>query len=262
MMDRREALTWLAIATGAAASLPANLRAHPGAEKLPRPKIAMLVHPKMVMLDLVTAQTAFALAMSDIDLVWKTRDPVPTDLGIAVTPTKTFDEVADRLDVLFVPGGLAGTIVCMKDEHVLSFLNEKGSSARFVTSVCTGSLLLGAAGLLAGYEATGHWHSCELLPMFGARLRRERVVIDRNRITGGGVTAGLDFGLQVAAKLRDAEWAKSIQLVLEYDPQPPYTAGTPAGAGASVVRLADHVLRPELEEARRVAREVGRKLRL
>lgn len=262
-MDRREALAWLAVAAaGMTASIPESVHAHPGAEKLSRPKIAMLVHPKMVLLDLVTAQTVFALTMSDIDLVWKTRDPVLTDLGIAVTPTKTFDECPQNLDVLFVPGGLGGTTACMRDQRVLDFLRNRGGAARYVTSVCTGSLLLGAAGLLAGYEATGHWHSCELLPLFGATLRRERTVVDRNRITGGGVTAGLDFGLEVTTRLRDAEWAKSIQLVLEYDPQPPFAAGTPSGAGPAVVALTDRMLRPQLEEARVVAEQVGRRLRM
>lgn len=261
-MDRREALAWLAVAAaGVTTTFTENARAHPGAEKLPRPKVAMLVHPKMVLLDLVTAQTVFALTMSDIHLVWKARDPVSTDLGIAVTPTMTFDDCPHDLDVLFVPGGLGGTIECMKDDGVLQFLNQRGETARFVTSVCTGSLLLGAAGLLAGYEATGHWHSCELLPLLGASLRRERVVVDRNRITGGGVTAGLDFGLEIATRLRDAEWAKSIQLVLEYDPQPTFSAGTPSGAGPAVVKLADRMLRPQLEEARIVAASVGRRLR-
>lgn len=260
-MDRRTVMAHLALlAAGASQLLPGEALAHPGAEKLARPKVAMLVHPKMVLLDHVPAHTAFALAMCDVELLWKAREPVATDLGVTVAPTKTFDEVSGPLDVLFVPGGLGGTMACMEDEAVIGFLERAGKTAGLITSVCTGSLLLGAAGLLKGYRATGHWHSCELLPLLGATLERERIVVDRNRITGGGVTAGLDFGLEVASRLRGEAWAKSIQLVLEYAPAPPFSAGTPAGAGAEVVAVADRMLRPQLEKARAVAERVGRRL--
>jgi cyclohexyl-isocyanide hydratase len=123
----------------------------------------------------------------------------------------------------------------MQDKQVLEFLATQGRAARYVTSVCTGSLLLGAAGLLEGYDAATHWAYMELLPMFGARPVRKRVVIDRNRVTGGGVTAGIDFGLRLAAELSSEAVAKAIQLALEYDPEPPFHCGNPASADPEIV---------------------------
>ena len=137
-------------------------------------------------------------------------------------------------DVLFVPGGVPGTFTMMEDKEVLSFLAEKGQNARFVTSVCTGSLILGAAGLLNGYKATSHWATHDVLKELGAIPTKGRVVSDRNRITGGGVTAGIDFGLQIAANLRNQDYAEAIQLYLEYDPAPPFNAGSPEKAPAIV----------------------------
>jgi putative intracellular protease/amidase len=191
----------------------------------------MLVYPDMVLLDLVGPQTVFSLLMAQVHLVWKERRAVPTDVGVAVQPTTTFAECPEELDVLFVPGGLKGTVAAMDDDEVVRFLAARGARARYVTSVCTGSLLLGAAGLLRGHRATSHWYVRDLLPLLGATPAADRVVVDRNRLTGGGVTAGLDFGLTLAAALRGEEYARRIQLVLEYEPQPPYRAGTPETAG-------------------------------
>jgi putative intracellular protease/amidase len=193
--------------------------------------IAMLVHPDMVLLDLVGPQTVFALLMAKVHLVGRHRGPISTDVGVTVSPTTTFAECPEQPDVLFVPGGLKGTVAAMDDQATLDFLASRGARARFVTSVCTGSLLLGAAGLLRGYRATSHWYVRDLLPFLGATPAAERVVVDRNRLTGGGVTAGLDFGLTLAAALRGENYARRIQLVLEYAPQPPYQAGTPETAG-------------------------------
>ncbi|WP_448952513.1 DJ-1/PfpI family protein [Labrys neptuniae] len=247
-MDRREILQMLALATVALPSLGANSsQAHVKFDPTaPKPRFVMLVHPDMVLLDLVPALTTFALTMGEVQLVWKNRQPVPTDVGIPITPTAVFGEVQAAPDVLFVPGGLRGTTACMGDDEVIGFLQRLAPSARFVTSVCTGSLLLGAAGLLQGYRATGHWQSREALTRLGAILAEGRVVRDRNRITAGGVTAGLDFGLAIAALIRDEEWAKSIQLVLEYAPAPPFQAGTPAGAGPEVTKLVSDLLKPSL----------------
>jgi len=193
--------------------------------------IGMLVYPDMVLLDLVGPQTVFSLLMAQVNLVWKERRAVSTDVGVAVQPTTTFAECPEELDVLFVPGGLKGTVAVMDDDEVVRFLAVRGARARYVTSVCTGSLLLGAAGLLRGHRATSHWYVRDLLPLLGATPAADRVVVDRNRLTGGGVTAGLDFGLTLAAALRGEEYARRIQLVLEYEPQPPYRAGTPETAG-------------------------------
>jgi cyclohexyl-isocyanide hydratase len=165
--------------------------------------------------------------MSDVHLVAGSRDPVRTDVGIPVQPAMTFDECPSDLDVVFVPGGLAGSIAAMGDQATLAFLADRGSRARWVTSVCTGSLVLGAAGLLKGYKATSHWDVRDLRPLMGAEVSEDRVVTNRNRITAGGVTAGIDFGLALAAQLRGEDYAKRIQLSLEYDPKPPYSAGSP-----------------------------------
>jgi cyclohexyl-isocyanide hydratase len=201
-----------------------------------RMKVAMLLYDDMILLDLTGPMTALALAMSDIHLVARSRNPVRTDVGIPVQPTMTFDECPYDLDVLFVPGGLAGSLAAMNDEATTAFLADRGNRARWVTSVCTGSLVLGAAGLLRGYKATSHWYVRELLPLMGAELVKDRIVTDRNRITGGGVTAGIDFGLVMVAQLRGEDYAKRIQLVLEYDPKPPFSAGSPDAAGPQLVQ--------------------------
>src|SRR5258707_14760477 len=124
------------------------------------------------------------------------------------------------------------------DEEVLAFLAARGARAQYVTSVCGGSLILGAAGLLRGYRATTHWTGIDVLALFGAEYAEGRVVVDRNRITGGGVTAGLDFGLVVLAKLLGEDVAKLTQLMLEYAPAPPFDAGTPEAAGPELTAMA------------------------
>jgi len=201
-----------------------------------RPKIGMLIYNDMILLDLAGPMTVLALAMSEIHLVAKNRSPVRSDVGIVIQPTTTFDECPGDLDVLFVPGGLAGTIAAMNDDATLAFVSDRGARAKWVTSVCTGALVLGAAGLLRGYKATSHWYVRDLLPIMGAEVSDERVVIDRNRITAGGVTAGIDFGLQIAAILRGDDYARRIQLTLEYDPKPPFSSGSPGAAGPELVR--------------------------
>jgi cyclohexyl-isocyanide hydratase len=188
--------------------------------------IGMLLYPGLTQLDLTGPfEVLHRVPDAQVHLLWKTRDPVVADSGLTLGPTTPFAE-CPPLDVVFVPGG-AGQVALMDDDATLAFLREHGRSARFVTSVCTGSLVLGAAGLLDGYEATTHWAFMDLLPMFGARPVRQRVVIDRNRITGGGVTAGIDFGLRLAAMMSSDAVAKGIQLGLEYDPAPPFRSGHP-----------------------------------
>jgi cyclohexyl-isocyanide hydratase len=222
------------IAAGEAAGTAPSTVPPPDPARLPPLTVAMLVHPDMVLLDLVGPQTVFSLLMARVLLVAKEIRPVPTDVGVSVQPTTTFADCPDPLDVLFVPGGLKGTVAAMEDQETLDFLAGRGASARFVTSVCTGSLVLGAAGLLRGYRATSHWYVSDLLPLLGAKPAAGRVVVDRNRLTGGGVTAGIDFALTLAATLRGEDYARRVQLVLEYDPKPPYHSGTPATAGPAV----------------------------
>jgi cyclohexyl-isocyanide hydratase len=196
--------------------------------------IGMLLYPGLTQLDLTGPfEVLHRIPGAEVHLLWKTLDPVVADSKLGLLPTTTLD-ACPKLDVVFCPGG-TGQIALMQDPGVLAFLREQGRSARWVTSVCTGALILGAAGLLEGYEAATHWAFMELLPMFGAKPVRRRVVVDRNRITGGGVTAGIDFGLRLAAEMAGEVVAKSIQLGLEYDPEPPFRSGHPSVAEADVI---------------------------
>lgn len=202
--------------------------------------IGMVLYPGMFLQDLVGPLAVFESLMNrEIHLLWKDKNlvgnegPNQTAL-IPVRPTTTFAECPAKLDVLFVPGGVPGTLTMMEDPEVLKFLSRTGATARYVTSVCTGSLVLGAAGLLKGYKATSHWATHDVLGELGAIPTKGRVVVDRNRITGGGVTAGIDFGLTLAALLRSEDYAKAIQLYLEYDPAPPFDSGSPEKAPAVV----------------------------
>jgi cyclohexyl-isocyanide hydratase len=212
-------------------------------------EIAMLIYPNMAALDFVGPQMMFAmLAGANVRVVAKTRDPVATDTGFSVVPSSTLAECPRALTVLFVPGG-TGTIDAIHDAETLAFVADRGARATYVTSVCTGSLLLGAAGLLKGYRATSHWSVVPVLERFGASPVRERVVRDRNRITGGGVTAGLDFGLTMVEAMRTRFRAQTVQLMLEYDPRPPFDAGEPQYAPAGVVAQVEKVLAPFVKQA-------------
>jgi cyclohexyl-isocyanide hydratase len=182
--------------------------------------------------------------------VWKDTEPVVSDRGLRLTPTVGFEDCPD-LDVLLVPGGF-GVQAQLLDDETLSFLAEQGAQARWVTGVCTGSLVLGAAGLLRGYRATTHWAYMELLEAFGAVPTAGRVVIDRDRITGGGVTAGIDAALVMAAELFGQDIAMETQLHIEYAPDPPFACGHPTTADEAVVSRVRHSLEPLLEERRRV----------
>jgi cyclohexyl-isocyanide hydratase len=165
---------------------------------------------------------------------------------------------APQCDLLFVPGG-PGVNEAMLDDATIAFLRRQAEGARFVTSVCTGALVLGAAGLLDGYEATTHWASMEFLPAFGAHPVNARFHVDRNRITGGGVTAGIDFALFVVAQLHGEAIAKSIQLAIEYAPAPPFDSGTPDSADAETVAGARQTLAPMLEERRRAVEKAAQR---
>jgi cyclohexyl-isocyanide hydratase len=222
-----------------------------------RLKIAMLVHPKMVLQDLIGPLTVFNLMRCEIHLVWKTLDPVMSEVGIPVTPSTTFADCPSELDVLFAPGGLDGTIDMMNDPEVVRFFADRGQTARYVTSDCTGSLLLGAAGLLRGYKATSNWTTWDHLALLGATPSHQRVVIDRNRVTGGGVTAGIDFGLTLAALLRSEADAQAIQLIIQYAPEPPFNAGVPETAPKAIVDRITAARAEPVERARQVAARIG-----
>ena len=196
--------------------------------------IGMLLYPGLTQLDLTGPfEVLHRVPDARVHLLWKTLEPVVADSKLAILPTTTLDD-CPPLDVVFVPGGV-GQMALMQDAAVLRFLREHGARARWVTSVCTGALLLGAAGLLEGSEAATHWAYMDLLPMVGAKPVRKRVVVDRNRITGGGVTAGIDFALRLAAELAGEPLAKAVQLGLEYDPDPPFRSGHPDVAEPAVL---------------------------
>jgi cyclohexyl-isocyanide hydratase len=198
--------------------------------------IAFLLYPDVTQLDLTgPAQFLSRLGNATIHYVAKTMEPVPTDSGFSILPSATFADVP-AADLLCVPGGM-GCVAAMEDEATLAWLRTVGADARWVTSVCTGSLILGAAGLLNGYRAATHWAWREHLPLFGAEPVAERVVFDRNRVTGGGVTAGIDFALALTAAIRGEAHARAVQLSLEYDPHPPFDSGTPEKAGEQLVAM-------------------------
>jgi cyclohexyl-isocyanide hydratase len=169
-----------------------------------------------------------------VHLLWKDLQPVRAESGLTMLPTTPLDD-CPPLDVLLVPGGY-GMRALMTDEPVLQFLRAQ-AGAKWITSVCTGSLLLGAAGLLSGYQATTHWACVDLLSSFGAQYVKGRVVVDRNRVTAGGVTAGIDFGLRLVAEMEGEKMAKAIQLGLEYNPEPPFDCGHPDVADPDIVEL-------------------------
>jgi cyclohexyl-isocyanide hydratase len=162
-----------------------------------------------------------------------TLAPVPSDCGLSLMPTTTFAD-CPPLDLICIPGGF-GVDGAITDAKTMAFVKRQGANARYVTSVCTGAFVLGAAGLLRGKRATTHWAYHDLLPRVGAIPEHARVVRDGDTFTGGGVTAGIDFALTVAAEIGGADIARAIQLAIEYDPAPPYDAGSPDRAPAEIV---------------------------
>jgi cyclohexyl-isocyanide hydratase len=226
-------------------------------------QIAMLVYPGMTALDMVAPQTIFAELMNTkVELVWKSKETVTSDTGIPIVPTMSFADSSSEPDILFVGGGSKGTWALLNDMAVIEFLQSRGAKAKLITSVCTGSLVLGAAGLLSGYKATSHWVARDLLTLFGATPVNARVVEDRNRITGAGVTAGMDFALRIATRLRGEEYAQVLQLANEYDPQPPFKAGNPQDASPKVREFVSGYYAPTIEEARGQAMKARQRLGL
>ncbi|TRL38078.1 DJ-1/PfpI family protein [Rhizobium straminoryzae] len=199
--------------------------------------IGFLIFPQIQQLDLTGPYEVFtAAAGTRVDLVWKTREPVISSTGLAFQPNATFAD-SPQHDVFCIPGG-AGVNALLEDEAVLDFVRRQAAGARLVTSVCTGSLVLGSAGLLQGRKAATHWYAMDFLQAFGAEPVAERVVRDGNLITAGGITSGIDFGLAVIAELLGAEEAETVQLALEYAPAPPFSSGTPDAASATVLAAA------------------------
>jgi cyclohexyl-isocyanide hydratase len=195
--------------------------------------IGFVIFPNLTQLDFTgPLQVLHRLPGARTHIVAKSRDPVPSDCGLSLVPTATFDD-CPPLDLICVPGGF-GVSGAIADKATIDFVRRQGKGARYVTSVCTGAFLLGVAGLLRGRRATTHWAYTHLLPVVGAAYEKARVVRDGNVFTGGGVTAGIDFALAVAAEVAGAETAQRIQLSIEYDPAPPFKAGSPDSAPPAV----------------------------
>jgi len=206
-------------------------------------RIGFLLFPRLTQLDLTGPYEVLSrMPETEAHLVGKTLDPVRSDRGLALLPTTTL-EACPPLDLLCVPGG-PGVNEVMTDAVWLDFIRRKAAGARYVTSVCTGSLVLAAAGLLRGKRAACHWAARDALARLGAEPVDARVVVDGKVITGGGVTAGIDFALAVAAELHGRETAEAIQLMVEYDPHPPFDAGSPARAGAAVLARLKRQMEP------------------
>lgn len=204
-------------------------------------RIGLLLFPNITQLDLAGPYEVFSrVPGAAVHLLWRDTEPVRSEWGLVLRPDTPFDQ-CPALDVLCVPGG-PGAFELLGDEFVLTAIRTIAGRARFVTSVCTGAFLLGAAGLLAGRRATTHWASRELLRAFGAILDEGRIVVDGHLITSGGITAGIDFALHLAARLVGEAQAKEIELAMEYDPAPPFACGSPRGAEPAVVaRLSERI---------------------
>jgi len=217
-------------------------------------QIGLVLFPRVTQLDFTGPLQVFSsVPGAQVHLIWKRIEPVASDSVMALTPTMTFAD-CPQLDVVCVPGGL-GTDDMVNDEEMLAFLRRQAEGARFVTSVCTGSLVLGAAGLLKGYRAATHWTAMDFLSAFGATPTKTRVCVDRNRVTGGGVTAGIDFALTLVSLLVDRRTAEAIQLRLEYNPAPPFNSGSPDTAPPEILALMKERIAPA--QARR-AEMIGR----
>jgi len=256
-LSRREALQLAALASafsagfaGAAepaaksAAKPATAHVHPEQLRMGNEQIAILVYPEFTALDALGPHYALAGMMgATVRFVAKTLDPVPCEGaalgGFQVKPHLTFATCPADLDLLLVPGGLTGTMAAVADDATRKFLADRGARAKLVGSVCTGSLLLGAAGLLKGRKATSHWQLLPVLKDVGATPVTERIVFDgKDRVTAAGVSAGIDLGLELVRRYRGDFYAKGMQLLGEYDPQPPFPkGGNPATADKNVVDL-------------------------
>jgi cyclohexyl-isocyanide hydratase len=197
-------------------------------------QIGLVIFPKVTQLDFTGPLQVFSgVPAAKVHLIWKRIEPVTSDSVMTLTPTTSFAD-CPQLDVICVPGG-GGTDDMVNDEEMLEFLRRQARGAKYITSVCTGSLVLGAAGLLKGYRATTHWSAMDYLAPFGAEPQKTRVCVDRNRITGGGVTAGIDFALTLVSIMIDRQTAEMIQLRLEYNPAPPFNSGSPDTASPEIL---------------------------
>jgi cyclohexyl-isocyanide hydratase len=206
--------------------------------------IGMLLFPDLTLQDFAGPYDVFIRAESfNVYTVSENTAPIRVEGGLVLQPQYNFND-CPPIDILFVPGG-RGITWLLDNDNYLSFLKTRAHNAAYITAVCTGSLLLAAAGLLSGYKATTHWRSINLLKMFGVEAMQQRVVKDRNRITGGGITAGIDFGLQLTAWIVGEDAAKTIQLLLEYHPEPPFKSG-------NVTTAEPHILEEAMKQTQQL----------
>jgi cyclohexyl-isocyanide hydratase len=222
-------------------------------------QIGIPIFPRVTQLDLTGPLQVFSsVPGAKVHLIWKRIEPVASDSVLTLTPTITFAD-CPQLDVICVPGG-GGTDDMVNDAEMLEFLRKQATGAKYITSVCTGSLVLGAAGLLRGYRAATHWTAMEFLSAFGAVPTRTRVCVDRNRITGGGVTAGIDFALTLVSLLVDRPTAELIQLRLEYNPAPPFNSGSPDTAPPEILSLMKEKIAPNQQRRGEAIARAGARL--
>jgi cyclohexyl-isocyanide hydratase len=201
---------------------------------MPLFNVGFVIFPDLTQLDFTGPQQVLArLPQSAMHIVAKSAEPVPSDSGLGLVPTHTFEN-CPRLDLICIPGGNNGVVEAMGDIDTIQFIRRQAITAKYVTSVCTGAFLLGVAGLLKGRRATTHWAFTELLPLVGATHEKARIVKDGNLITAGGVTSGIDFGLSVVAEIAGDAVAQAVQLGIEYDPDPPFRSGHPDRAPDAV----------------------------
>lgn len=225
-------------------------------------QVGFLIYPGVIQLDVMGAYQVLAFPPNiQVHLIWKTLAPIASNEGLTLVPTVTLTDCSP-LDVICVPGGGIGQIEVMKDIEILNFLQQQSTTAQYVTSVCTGSMILAAAGLLRGYKATCHWAFREQLAILGVEVVPQRVVIDRNRVTGAGVTSGIDFGLTLLGLLCGEDVAKMTQLMMEYTPEPPFNSGTPEEAGEEVVQSLIHFGKPLLDAFLAQTRDTAAQLKL
>ncbi len=199
--------------------------------------VGMLLFPGMTQLDLTGPFEVLArIPGCRVEIVAKQAGPIVTDKGLVITADRDFAS-APQYDLIAVPGG-PGTDDAILDAETVSFVRQQAEGARFILGICTGSLLLGAAGLLAGRRSGGHWQARDLLTQFGAIVSDDRMTVDGNIYTSGGVTSGIDMALRIAAVIAGDEFAQQLQLQIEYDPEPPFKAGTPFVAPPAIVEQA------------------------
>lgn len=221
--------------------------------------VGFVIFPDLTQLDFTgPLQVLAKLPQSTIHIIAKSEAPVPSDCGLSLVPTRTFAN-CPQLDLICVPGGVAGVIGAIGDRATVDFVRLQAERATYVTSVCTGAFVLGVAGLLKGRRVTTHWAYTDLLPLVGATYEKASVVRDGNLITAGGVTSGIDFGLSVVAELAGEATARTVQLGIEYDPAPPFNSGHPDRAPAVIksaladrYRNANSALRADIERAEAV----------